>query len=151
MCVIKMRIFSRAFLIKNCCYMLCLWCSNCTFIGTVWTVCFGYETKKESMMISIRRYRKSFDLQIYSSLKKSFLLRQKEKKNRETDKCKLKLKFQSMLQIIHVHSYCEESNLFLRPDKTVIRCFNKFITSVTIIDLSINIVKAIPIYVSRVA
>lgn len=102
-------------------------------------------------MISIRRYRKSFDLQIYSSLKKSFLLRQKEKKNRETDKCKLKLKFQSMLQIIHVHSYCEESNLFLRPDKTVVRCFNKFITSVTIIDLSINIVKAMPIYVSRVA
>lgn len=66
-------------------------------------------------------------------------------------KCKLKLKFQSILQIIYVHSYCEESNLFLRPDKTVVRCFNKFITSVTIIDLPINIVKAIPIYVSRVA
>lgn len=65
-------------------------------------------------------------------------------------KCKLKMKFQSMLQI-YEHSYCEESNLFLRPDKTVVRCFNKFITSVTIIDLPINIVKAIPIYVSRVA
>lgn len=61
------------------------------------------------------------------------------------------MKFQSKLQIIYAHSYCEESNLFLRPDKTVVRCFNKFITSVTIIDLPINIVKAIPIYVSRVA
>lgn len=100
-------------------------------------------TKRRKMIISI--HRKSFDLQIYSSLKISCY--DKRKKSREMGKCKLKMKFQS----IYEHSYCEESNLFLRPDKTVVRCFNKFITSVTIIDLPINIVKAIPIYVSRVA
>lgn len=78
MCVIKMRIFSRAFLIKNCCY-LCVCDVLIARLSELFEL-FAYETKKESMMISIRRYRKSFDLQIYSSLKKSFLLRQKEKK-----------------------------------------------------------------------
>lgn len=111
-----------------------------------------WNRKKSRRWFQFIDIEKSSDSRIYSSPRKSFLSSlKKRRKNREMAKCKLKMKFQSMLQIIYVHSYCEESNLFLRPDKAVVRCFNKFITSVTIIDLPINIVKAIPIYVSRVA